>query len=314
MSSGRKSKGSPTSWMPLYIGDYLKDTAHLSLEEHGAYLKLLMHYWTRGSLPIQSNKRATIVGALLSEWENISVTLEEFFEISEDGRWINNRLEDEREAAFATYEKTREARSAAGKRSAEVKKKRAADEARVTEEQSAPQEDNKAPTIVATNAQQNGNQPQPQPQPHTSSSISIAPSSEDASKTKKRSSPRTRLPEDWEFPDDREDPKGWLATAIKNGVPPEEVPRQAQKFKDHHHSQGNRMANWKAAWSKWTGNYIDFNSKGNGNGAGSYNNQQNSERPSASESRRTHLKAIYESSSPGSGDQLADEDRNLLQY
>lgn len=35
-------------WMPIYCGDYLKDTSDLSLAEHGAYFKLMMAYWQKG--------------------------------------------------------------------------------------------------------------------------------------------------------------------------------------------------------------------------------------------------------------------------
>jgi uncharacterized protein YdaU (DUF1376 family) len=47
-------------WMPLYIADYRKDTAHLSAAEHGAYLLLIMHYWSTGSLPVEDAPLARI--------------------------------------------------------------------------------------------------------------------------------------------------------------------------------------------------------------------------------------------------------------
>lgn len=50
-------------WFPVYPGDYLADTMHLSLEEHGAYLKLLMHAWQHdGVIPEENKMRARILG------------------------------------------------------------------------------------------------------------------------------------------------------------------------------------------------------------------------------------------------------------
>lgn len=66
-------------WMPLYIADYLADTAHLSAAEHGAYLLLIMHYWSTGGLPDDDRRLSRITRMSESEFAAARPVLVEFF-------------------------------------------------------------------------------------------------------------------------------------------------------------------------------------------------------------------------------------------
>lgn len=81
-------------WMPLYIGDYLADTARLTTEQHGAYLLLLMDYWRSGALPDNDLVLAQITKLSPDAWSNARAMLKQFFSI-EDGFWIHKRVEQE---------------------------------------------------------------------------------------------------------------------------------------------------------------------------------------------------------------------------
>src|SRR5215471_6462090 len=56
------------AWMPLYVGDYLRDTGHLTTLQHGAYLLLIMHYWQHGGLPNDGTHKRTIAGLTSKQW------------------------------------------------------------------------------------------------------------------------------------------------------------------------------------------------------------------------------------------------------
>lgn len=79
--------------MPLYIADYMADTAHLTTVEHGAYLLLIMTYWQRGeALPDDDKKLARIAGLQGRNWARVREEVEAFFTVK-DGKWVHSRIE-----------------------------------------------------------------------------------------------------------------------------------------------------------------------------------------------------------------------------
>lgn len=89
----------PDTWMPLYIGDYIADTMHLTTEEHGAYLLLLMTAWNRGGkLPNNDAQLALICRAERKAWSRLRGVVLAFFEV--DGEFlVQPRLAKEYENA-----------------------------------------------------------------------------------------------------------------------------------------------------------------------------------------------------------------------
>jgi uncharacterized protein YdaU (DUF1376 family) len=79
--------------MPLYVGDYLGDTGHLTTTHHGAYLLLMMHYWRKGELPGDDRQLCKIAKLPLKTWNEYRATLQEFFH---DG-WKHKRIDAELE-------------------------------------------------------------------------------------------------------------------------------------------------------------------------------------------------------------------------
>ena len=79
-------------WMPLYVADYLNDTAHLTTAEHGAYLLLLMHYWTHGGLPADEDSIRKITKLPVLQWKRSGKIVLKFFSRQSDS-WHNKRAD-----------------------------------------------------------------------------------------------------------------------------------------------------------------------------------------------------------------------------
>lgn len=90
-----------------HVGDYLRDTAHLSLLEHGVYSRLLDVYYTREGA-IQANQAARLIGARTKdELAAVESVLAEFFDLV-DGSWSHSRCDREIELYQAKAAKNRE--------------------------------------------------------------------------------------------------------------------------------------------------------------------------------------------------------------
>lgn len=104
-------------FMQLYIADYLGDTLHLTTEQHGAYLLLLMAMWRQGGrLPNDPKILAQITRTRHGRWQKIAGQIMPFF--VEDGLWITHkRLAREYEKAVSVSQ----SRKSNGKRGGDAK-------------------------------------------------------------------------------------------------------------------------------------------------------------------------------------------------
>ncbi len=133
--------------LPLYTDAYIADTQHLTNEEHGAYLRLLMFAWRSPdcALPNDDKRLAIMVGMTPKKWASVRDTIMGFWTLNEIG-WQQDRLTFERRRVSDLLTQ----KSNAGKASARAKSRK-----------------NKEPssTSVATGDPTGGQQPDPVPNP-----------------------------------------------------------------------------------------------------------------------------------------------------
>lgn len=90
-----------------HLGDYAKDTAHLSMLEHGAYNLLLDRYYgTEAGIPADQVYRIARARTK-DERAAVDAVLAEFFELK-DGSWTKGRCDEEIEKAKLRIDAARE--------------------------------------------------------------------------------------------------------------------------------------------------------------------------------------------------------------
>lgn len=227
-----------------HIGDYARDTVHLSMLEDGAYRRLIdICYSTERPLPADSRAVYRLARAITKqEREAVDVVLAEFFDKGPDG-WRQKRCEEEISRA---REKSTKARGSAGKRWHGRRNANAPlNDANAYANAS---ETNANAPSMAMPSQCEGNAP------NTPIAITPLPPSQTgdakAGRTRKRTA--TAAPVSFDV-----DEAMW-AWAEELGVTAEDIPRETDKFLDHHRAKGSLFSDWKAAWQNWMRKHLEY--------------------------------------------------------
>jgi uncharacterized protein YdaU (DUF1376 family) len=134
------------NWYPRYYGDYMRDTAHLSLVEHGVYAVMLDHYYaTGGPLPDDLGALYRICRAFEDcERAAVQSIASAYFPVNGDGMRHNRRADRELAKMQEHAERLANAGRKGGLKSGEARLKPGLSEA------ASPAEANPHPHITST--------------------------------------------------------------------------------------------------------------------------------------------------------------------
>lgn len=215
-------------YMPLFVADYEADTAHLTVEEDGIYMRLLRLCWRTPGCSVPDDdewiKRRLRVSD--DEFETVKRVIAEFFE-RDKARVFSPRLQREHERINETSQRRRNAGKKGGRPNTPPKTKEKLESPALTK-----QKQTESPA----------SQLEPELEPDTKEE------EPNGSSKKTRAS---RLSEDWSLPDD------WFQWALDEGWRPEAATVEADKFRDYWISKAGKDAaklNWKATWRNWMRN------------------------------------------------------------
>lgn len=82
--------------LPLFTDSYIADTKHLTTEEHGAYLQLLMYAWRTKGCRLQNDDKflARTLGVSMAKWLRLKPSVMAFWTLV-GGFWTQKRLAKE---------------------------------------------------------------------------------------------------------------------------------------------------------------------------------------------------------------------------
>lgn len=221
------------NFFKLYIGDYQRDTADLSLAEHGAYLLMLQHYYaTERPLPQGKALHRMLRATDREEREAIDTIVARFWQVSDAGL-VNDRADVEIRKA----EHQRTVNREIGKRGGRPKQTERETESVIESVSESEPIDN------------------PNQTPDTRSLSSLR--SESGARA-------ARLPPHWQPPDDL-----WR-WSVDNLGSHEAVTYELAKFADYWAAKagaGGARLDWDATWRNWVRKAVEY-AQGRRNGGG----------------------------------------------
>lgn len=222
-------------YMKLYVADYLGDTHHLGVVEHGAYLLLLMAMWrSGGSLPAADANLAKLARCTPDQWDEIRDSVLSYFKRSRS-RLTHKRLGEE----LAKYENTSGKRSEAGKRGASQKALK-----------------NNGPTLAI--ADQTNKQLPTYPEPESEEERQEPPKppkggSDDLFGEEPEPAKRSRRKAATPIPDEFPSAEAIVEEQLKARAAGADVDAayQAERFRNWALGKDARYADWGATWRNW---------------------------------------------------------------
>lgn len=263
----RSPEGAAINYYERHLGDYARDTAHLTMVEHGAYTLLLDRYYATEA-PIPADQAHRVARARTKEERAaVDAVLSEYFVLSDDG-WRNARC-DKEIARFRELEPDREHK----RENAKERQKRARDARRdlfaklrdhgivphyetstseLRAHLSRVTEQSRARDATATSHQTPDTIPKEKAKEEAEAGAKALVAEKPAT-TKKG----TRIAVDW-TPSETD-----LAYAAME-APGIDAKREAERFRDYWLGQPSAKAtspDWSARWRTWIRNAVEFSAR-----------------------------------------------------
>ena len=209
-----------------HIGDYRRDTGHLSLLEHGAYRQLLdLYYVDEKPIPNETDWVMRRLSAKTQvEKDAVSAVLSDFFTQDADG-WSHKRCEIE----ILAYEEKADKNKENGKLGGRPKKK-AEINPEITQ------------SVSYTNPSESQNNLNHEPLTTNHKPLTKEPSIKDMDSSAKAPRPAKKCPDAFLI---TESMKTWASTECANV----DIHAETAKFRDHTFSTAR--TDWVATWRNW---------------------------------------------------------------